>query len=112
MSPAASSSTQANAPLAVEAEINDHASEPGPELRQGLPARRVRPYAHEGLLRDVLCFGRIAEDAAGKSEHGRQMAARKQLECPLVATRDPGHERLVAVIHRNEVAAIGNARSF
>jgi hypothetical protein len=40
------------------------------------------------------------------------MAARKQLESPLVATRDPGHERLVAVIHCNEMAAIGDARSF
>jgi hypothetical protein len=41
------------------------------------------------------------------------MTARKQLECPFVAARDPGHERLVAVIHRNDVvAAIRNARSF
>jgi hypothetical protein len=41
------------------------------------------------------------------------MAARKQLERPLVATRDSGHKRLVAVIiHCNEMAAIGNARSF
>jgi hypothetical protein len=40
------------------------------------------------------------------------MTARKQLERPLVATGDPGHERLVAVIHRNEVAGMGNARPF
>ena len=72
----------------------------------------MRPNADEGLLRDVLRFCRISKDAAGKPEHGRQMPARKQLECPFVTTGDPGHERLVAVIHRNEVAAIGNARSF
>jgi hypothetical protein len=81
-------------------------------LRQGLPSWGVGPDAYERFLRHILCLGRIAEDATGKSEHGRQMAARKQLESPLVATRDPGHERLVAVIHCNEMAAIGHARPF
>jgi hypothetical protein len=40
------------------------------------------------------------------------MAARKQLERPFVATGDPGHERLVAVIHLSEVVSIANARPF
>jgi hypothetical protein len=40
------------------------------------------------------------------------MAARKQLERPFIATGDPGHERLVAVIHRNEGATIGIAGPF
>ena len=69
------------------------------------------PDAQHGLLRHVLGIGGVAENAAGKPEHGRQMTAREQLERPLVAARDPGHERFVAVIHRNDVvAAIRNAR--
>jgi hypothetical protein len=40
------------------------------------------------------------------------MTARKQLERPFVTTGDPGHERLVAVIHRKEVATIGIAGPF
>jgi len=72
----------------------------------------MRPDAHEGLLCDVLSFGGVAEDAAGNPKHGRQMTAREHLECPFVATRDPGHKRFVAVIHRNVAAAMGNARPF
>jgi hypothetical protein len=40
------------------------------------------------------------------------VTARKQLERPLIATGDPGHERLVAVIHCKEVATIGIAGPF
>jgi hypothetical protein len=38
------------------------------------------------------------------------MAAGERAERPLVAARDPGHERFVAIIHRSEVTAIGNTR--
>jgi hypothetical protein len=100
------------ATLAVEAEIDDHARKPRPELRQGLPARRIGPDAYESLLRNVLRFPRIAENASSEPDHRRQMAARKQLECPLVAARNAGHERLVAVIHCNAMAAIRNAQPF
>jgi hypothetical protein len=34
------------------------------------------------------------------------MAPRKHLKRTLIAPRDPGHERLVAVIHCNAMAAI------
>jgi hypothetical protein len=40
------------------------------------------------------------------------VTARKQLERPFVAAGDPRHERLVAVIHRNEGATIGIAGPF
>ena len=87
------------APLAVETEIDHHAGEPGAKRRQRLPARRMGPDAQHGFLRHVLGVGGVAEDAAGKPEHGRQMAARSVGESRLVAARDPGHERFVAVIH-------------
>jgi hypothetical protein len=66
----------------------------------------MRPDAHEGLLCDVLRIPGIAENAAGELKHGRQMAPRKHLKRTLIAARDPGHERLVAVIHCNAMAAI------
>jgi len=40
------------------------------------------------------------------------VTAGKHLECPLVAARDPGHECFVAVIHRDAVVAIPDARSL
>ena len=88
------------APFAVEAEIDDNAREPSAEQSERLPARRVGPDPEHGFLRHVLGVGGIAENAAGEPEHGRQMPARKRAERPLVAARDPGHERFVAVIHR------------
>jgi hypothetical protein len=63
-------------------------------------------------LRNVLGFCGVPEDTPGKPEHGRQVTARKQLERPFVSTGDPRHERLVAVIHRKEVATIGIAGPF
>jgi hypothetical protein len=72
----------------------------------------MRPHARERFLRDILGFRSISEDTAGKSEHGRQVTAGKQLECPLIAARDPGHKRFVAVIHRDAVVAIASARSL
>jgi hypothetical protein len=39
------------------------------------------------------------------------MAAGERAERPLVAARDPGHERFVAVIHRRAVA-IGKPSPF
>ena len=69
----------------------------------------MRPDPQHGFLRHVLGVGRIAEDAAGKPQHGRDMAARELAERPLVAARDPGHERFVAVIHRT---AFANCRSI
>jgi hypothetical protein len=38
------------------------------------------------------------------------MTAGEGAECPLVAARDPGHERFVAVVHRVLATAIGNTR--
>ena len=72
----------------------------------------MRPDAQERFLRDIFGFRGVTEDTAGKPEHGRQVTARKQLERPLIATGDPGHERLVAVIHCKEVATIGIAGPF
>jgi len=99
-------------PFAVEAKVDHDTREPGPELRQRLPTWRVRPDAQECFLRNVLGFCGVPEDTPGKPEHGWQMAPRKQLECPFVSTGDPRHERLVAVIHRKEVATIGIAGPF
>src|SRR5215510_2112669 len=100
------------APFAVETEIDHHAGEPGTEQREWPPARCIGPHAHERFLRDVLGLRSISEDATGNPEHGRQMTAREHLECPFVATCDPGHERFVAVIHRDAVVAIADARSL
>jgi hypothetical protein len=72
----------------------------------------VRPHARERFLRNVLGLRSISEDTTGKPEHGRQMTAGKQLECPFVAARDPGHKRFVAVIHRDAAVAIACARSL
>jgi hypothetical protein len=72
----------------------------------------MRPYAHERFLSDVLGLRSISENTTGKAEHGRQVTARKHLECPLVAACDPGHERFVAVIHRDAAVAIADARSL
>jgi hypothetical protein len=63
-------------------------------------------------LRDVFSVGCVSEDAPGKAKHGRQVAACKKLKRPLVAARDPGHKRFVAVIHRDAVVAIADARSL
>jgi hypothetical protein len=38
------------------------------------------------------------------------MAAAERAECPLVAARDLGHERFVAIIHCREATAIGDSR--
>ena len=100
------------APFTVETEIDHHAGKPGAEQRQRPPTRRMRPHAHERFLCDVLGLRGISEDAAGKAEHGRQVTACKHLKCPLVAARDPGHERFVAVIHRDAAVAIADARSL
>ena len=100
------------APFTVETEIDHHAGEPGAEQRKRPPTRRMRPHAHERFLCHVLGLRSISEDAAGEAEHGRQVTACKHLKCPFVAARDPGHERFVAVIHRNAVVAIADARSL
>jgi hypothetical protein len=63
-------------------------------------------------LRDIFGIGGIAENAARKPDRGRQVTARKQLERPLVATRDPGHKRFVAVIHCVVMVAMPDARPF
>jgi hypothetical protein len=63
-------------------------------------------------LRDVFRLGCVSEDAPGKAEHGRQVTACKQLKRPFIATRDAGHKRFVAVIHRDAVVAIADARSL
>jgi hypothetical protein len=72
----------------------------------------MRPHAHERFLCNVLGLRSISEDAAGKAEHGRRVTTCKHLKCPLVAARDPGHERFVAVIHRDAAVAIAGARSL
>src|SRR4029079_120437 len=100
------------APFAVETEVDHHAGEPGAEQCKWAPARCVRPYAHERFLCDVFGLRSVPEDTSRKAEHGRQVTARKHLKCPVVATRDPGHKRFVAVIHRDAVVAIANARSL
>jgi hypothetical protein len=63
-------------------------------------------------LRDVFRVGSVSEDAPGKPKHGWQVTACKQLKRPLIAARDPGHKRFVAVIHRDAVVAITDARSL
>jgi hypothetical protein len=61
-------------------------------------------------LRDILGVRGISENAARNTDRGRQVTSRKQLECPLVAARDPGHKRFVAVIHRGVMVAMPDAR--
>src|SRR3974390_1506337 len=97
-------------PLAVDAEIDNHAGEPGAKECQGLRARRGGPYSQHGFLRHVLGVGSVAEDAAGKPEHRRQVSTGEFPECALIAARDPGHERFVAVVHRSRLVAIRESR--
>ena len=73
------------APLAVEAEIDHDAREPGAERRQRLPAGGMGPDAEHRFLGDVFGLGGVAENAAGETSHGRQVAPGKQAECLLVA---------------------------
>ncbi len=100
------------APFAVEAEIDHDPRKPGAERCQRLPARRMGPDPQHGFLDGIFGVGGVAENAAGKPQHRRKMALRKLVKRPFVATRDPGHERFVAVIHRLPAAAIGKTRAF
>jgi hypothetical protein len=72
----------------------------------------VYPYPEHRFLNDVLGVSGATENTPGETEHRRQMAARKRTERRLVAARDPGHERFVAVIHRGSAIGIGKVSPF
>ena len=93
-------------PFTVEAEVDHDAGEPGAKLRQRLPARGMGPDPQHGFLRHVFGVGGIAENAPGERQRRRQMPTRKQPIGRFVAARDPGHERFVAVVHREVAAAM------
>jgi hypothetical protein len=69
---------------------------------------RMRPDAEHGFLGDVLGVGGIAENAACKPDHGRQMAAGELAERRLIAARDLGHKRFVSARFVSGVVAVSH----
>jgi hypothetical protein len=95
------------AALAVDAEIDDDAIEPGGEAGGaeltlgGAPVRRLRPDAQEGLLGDLLGVAARAGDALCHRHRLAQMAAHQFAEGDAVAIADTHHQVLVGRVgHR------------
>ena len=86
----------APAAQAVEAEIGGNAVEPGAELRlAGLPSFGMGPDAKKHFLCDLFGIGMVAEHAAGKRKHAREVPVHQRTAGRLVARCDSGHEFIV-----------------